>query len=54
MNWAGITLIVIYALSLGVNLQQHGQPKEGKHSFWVALVSTGIVMFLIYMAGGFS
>lgn len=54
MNWAGITLIVLYSLNLGVNLTQHGKEKEGKYNFWVALFSTGITMFLIYKTGAFN
>ncbi|WP_407390377.1 hypothetical protein [Carnobacterium jeotgali] len=54
MNWAGITLIVIYSLSLGISLTQHGKQREDKHNFWTSLISTLIVLFLIYKTGAFN
>jgi len=54
LNWAGITLIVLYAANLGIVLSKDGEPREGKNSFLSSLISTLIILFLIYKAGGFS
>lgn len=38
-------------LSLGVNLAQHGKPRTGNVSFWMALVSAAIQFVLLYFGG---
>lgn len=47
-----IILCSLYLLSLGVNLAKHGQPKNGKESFWTALIGV-IVVFTLLVWGGF-
>lgn len=47
-----IIIIVIYVLSLGIAIEQHGRPREGKHNFWVALFMVACI-FLILNWGGF-
>ena len=48
-----IIMVALYALSLGLYLANHGKPKEGKYSFWTALFSTGLQIFILYMGGFF-
>lgn len=50
MNWYFITICVVFVLSLGIELGQHGKPKEGNHSFWIALISVAIELWLIIKA----
>lgn len=43
----------LMVLGLGITLSQHGKPKEGKHSFWVTLVSQAIWFLILYFGGFF-
>jgi hypothetical protein len=52
MGFPQVVIIVIYVLSLGISLANHGKPREGKVNFWVALV-TVVFIFLILNGGGF-
>ena len=54
MNAPQITIIALYALSLGMTLAQHGKPKTGTHSFWVALIGTAINFGILYWGGFFN
>lgn len=54
MAWPQITMIVLLALSLGVNLADHGKPKDGEHNFTHSLVSVAIFSTLLYCGGFFS
>lgn len=51
--WAVIYLMLL-VLSLGLHLAKHGEPKDGTYSFWSALISVGIQVFILYKAGIFS
>ena len=48
-----IIIIVLYSLTLGTELTQHGKPREGKHSFWVSLIGCGIMIGLLIWGGFF-
>lgn len=50
MNGWFITYIVLFAMSLGINLVKHGEPREDEHNFWVSLIAGLINMFIVYMA----
>ena len=49
-----IILIIIYALGLGISLEQHGKPKTGTESFWKSLLATAIIFALLIWGGFFS
>ena len=49
-----ILLCALYAISLGVCLAKHGEPKTGKYSFWTGLISVGLEMTLLILGGFFS
>ena len=53
MNIWSIVVIVLYTLSLGIELAKHGQKRTGEHNFWTGLLSIGIIMFCLYMGGFF-
>jgi len=51
-----IAIIIILALifmDLGAALVKHGQPKEGKWSFWAVLLVDGVLLFLLWQTGLF-
>lgn len=50
MNGWFLALIIMAVLGLGIEMAQHGKKKEGKHSFWVALIAVLIQISLTYMA----
>lgn len=51
MNWPQITLIVLFALGLGLEMAKHGQP-QGDHNFWTTAIATALQVGLL-IAGGF-
>lgn len=50
---ASIIILVIFAINLGINLAKHGEPKDGKYNFWAEIISTFIMLSLLYYAGTF-
>jgi uncharacterized membrane protein len=50
MNGWFITMIVLGALSLGMSLSKHGEPKKEKYNFWATLIGVGLQIFIVYMA----
>lgn len=51
MRWPQITMVALYALSLGLNLANHGKPRP-PYSFWSAAIATAIEIGIL-VAGGF-
>lgn len=52
-GWPQITLLAILALNLGINLARHGERKNEKYNFFIALFGIGLDLFLLYMGGFF-
>ena len=52
MHWPQITYIVLIAINITINAAYHGQPRRGKYSFWIALISSFLAIALLN-AGGF-
>ena len=46
-----LALTALYLMSLGIHLTRHGEPKTGKYSFWIALISCAIEFSLLYFGG---
>lgn len=40
-------------LGLGISIEKHGKPKEGKENVWVTIIALLIQYFLLYKAGLF-
>ena len=53
MIYAIIKLVLI-VLGVGVELARHGEPKEGKYNFWLALCAAALEIWLLYKAGLFN
>lgn len=51
MRWPQITMIVIFAMSIGISMVQHGNPQPPKN-FWISLLSAAIELGIL-IAGGF-
>lgn len=49
-----ILIIILFAINLGINIAKHGEDKEEKYNFWLALISTLIECFILYCGGFFS
>ncbi len=47
-----IFYILLFIAALCFNAYKHGQPREGKHNFWISL-GAGIIMLFVFYAGGF-
>ena len=50
MNGYFLTLIIIYVLSLGVSLSEHGKPRTGEHNFFNSLFVGVLMILLTYFA----
>lgn len=50
MNYYFITLLILYAMNLGMVLTRNGEPREDKYSFFTSLISCLIVIGLTYLA----
>ena len=48
-----IIYVAIVILGLGVELERHGKPKEGKYNFITSALVTGLVFGLLYWGGFF-
>jgi hypothetical protein len=46
-----ITLIILWALALGITAEQHGKPKKGNESFWRSLLSVAIISAILWWGG---
>lgn len=53
MGWPQVTIIALYALSLGVTLALHGKPRTGKHSFFTGLFGASLTLVPLYFGGFF-
>ena len=47
--WPQIVYLIITAMGVGLALARHGKPKEGKDNFWVSLIATSAVWYLLYV-----
>ena len=47
--WPQIVYLIITAMGVGLALSRHGKPKEGKDNFWVSLIVTVAVWYLLYV-----
>ena len=50
MNYYFIALLMLYVMNLGIVLSRNGQPREDKYSFSTSLISSLIVIVLMYLA----
>ena len=50
MNYYFITLLILYAMNLGIVLTRNGEPREDKYSFFTSLISCLVVGGLTYLA----
>ena len=47
--WPQITYLVLTVLGLGIAIEKHGKPKEGKENFWITLIAYIPIFYLLYM-----
>lgn len=53
MNAPQITLLVLFALGLGVTTAKHGEPR-GKYNIWAFLISAAVELGILFWGGFFS
>lgn len=53
MIWP-LVYLAITILGIGVALGEHGKPKKGEHNFWVTLVASLIICWVLYRGGFFN
>jgi hypothetical protein len=54
MNWPQLTMLVLIALNVGLNLGLDGQPRRYKYSFWIACVGAAVIIFILHQGGFWS
>lgn len=53
LNKWEIIIVLLSAISLGIDLKEHGEPKTGYNNVWSHIISICITYFLMYKAGLF-
>ena len=51
MNAARIIMIVLFSMDLGINLVKHKEKKDATYNFWTSLISTIIMVVILYFGG---
>jgi hypothetical protein len=54
MEWPQITWLVLCCIGLGLALALDGQPRTGRHNFFVSLLASALVAWLLWSGGFFS
>lgn len=54
MGWPEYTYLALTVLGLGYVTAKHGQPKEDGYNVVTSLVTTAVVLFLLWWGGFFS
>lgn len=49
-----IIIIAIYALSVGIDIAKHGEPKTGRYNAAASLIGSAIGLSLLYWGGFFN
>lgn len=50
MNYYFIALILLYSMSLGINLARHGEKRDGTYNAVSSLIAATLVIGLCYLA----
>jgi hypothetical protein len=53
MNIPQIIVIILFGLSIGIDLAKHGQRKVGSYNLWHTLIATAIWVGLLIWGGFF-
>lgn len=51
MNGGQIAMVVLFGLSLGMNLASHGKPRNGTNNFWAALLGVAMEVGFLWWGG---
>lgn len=54
MGWPQVVYIGLMALSIGITLALHGQPRTGKHNVGYAVIGAAISLGVVYWGGFFT
>lgn len=54
MSAPALIWLALAFIGLLAHAHDHGKPKKGKDSFWIALVATSLVAGLLYWGGFFA
>ena len=52
MSWQQIVMIIWIAMGIGIGIVQHGKPKQGYYNIWIDLISTTLMVYVLW-SGGF-
>ena len=52
MIFCKIMVVILMAMSLGMHLAKHGEPRTGKYNFWAELFGSTVTLALLW-GGGF-
>jgi hypothetical protein len=51
--WPAITLLMLWAVSLGINVAQHGEPKKGNENAWITVMAMLVTGSILWWGGFF-
>lgn len=49
MNWGFITILILFAMTLGISMERHGKPRHNENA-WVTFLSIAMYLTLILWA----
>jgi hypothetical protein len=53
MNAPQIVMIVLFSVSLTISAYDHGKLREGRHNFFINLISAALMFGLLFWGGFF-
>jgi len=54
MGTPQILITLLLSMTLGIELAQHGKPREGRHNFLCTLISVSMYALILYWGGFWS
>lgn len=51
LEWPQVVMLALYFIQIGFSLSKHGEPKTGKHNFFVSVIATAIGAWILYKGG---
>ena len=52
MNWGLIVIYILVAINLLLGSYYHGKPRDGKHNFWITLISSAMWLTITWWTLG--
>ena len=51
--WPQLTMIVLYAIGIGIAIAKNGEPKNENHNAFTVILASALGLWILYMGGFF-